>query len=372
VDIFTFGVVLYEMLERRRPFEGTSPAAVIAATMAGSPAPLTAASPHSDDLEWVVRTCLARNPADRWQSMADVATVLKRIARRSQGAAVSRGPSDRTRMSSVAVAALLLLPMIGFGAARIWTVAGSSARDPIAFSVAPPAGGTFTPTDGSVQTPQLSLSPGGEQLAFVATGADSISRIWIRSMGALSPRPIPGTEDALYPFWSPDGRSIGFFARGMLKRIDLNGGPARTLAAASYGRGGSWNRQGEILFAASTIGVIYAISADGGTPQPRTRLDPARGHTSHRWPHFLPDGRRFLYFARADSQGEEGIYLASLDDTATTFITHSSFGGAYVEPGWVLYLSDGMLLAPEAGRRAAPNHRSAGGSRRPRQRREPQ
>jgi eukaryotic-like serine/threonine-protein kinase len=341
-DIFAFGVVLYEMVAGRRPFDGDSPAAVIAATLAGNPQPLPLSARHEAELEWLVRCCLARRPEDRWHSMADVARVLKRIAADGERARTAPGGRQQRLGAAIAVAVALVL-VLGVAAIPSGNASGPGERS-VALAVAPPAGGSFTPSAGSVQTSQASVSPTGEQLAYVAAGADGVSQLWLRPLNDVTPRRLAGTEGAMYPFWSPDGRSLGFFRRGTLQRIDLNGGPARTLAPASGGRGGSWNGDGVILFAATATDVIYSVSSDGGTPTPVTRFDTARGDTSHRWPNFLPDGRRFLYFARSEQQAQEGIYLASLDDPAATLVTNSNYGAVYVEPGWVLYLSDGMLL----------------------------
>jgi Tol biopolymer transport system component len=346
-DVFGFGLVLYEMLTGRRPFEGERPAAVVAKVLSGEPPPMALTVAHGDELEWLVRKCLARKPDDRWQSIADVATVLKGIAARAAIPRVERRRANlRLRAAMVAVAALLILSVFlsVFAASRTGPSA-AVARPAVAFTVAPPAGGMFTPTDASVQTPQFAVSPTGDQLAFVATGVDGLSQLWLRSLDALVPKSIAGTAEAMYPFWSPDGRSIGFFAHGQLKRVELSGGPPRVLAATPNGRGGSWNGEGIILFSSTTTGVIYSVPAGGGEPKAQTQLRAERGETSHRWPHFLPDGRRFLYFARSEQPAHEGIYLASLDDAEDSLVANSNFGGMYVAPGWVLFLSEGTLLA---------------------------
>jgi eukaryotic-like serine/threonine-protein kinase len=159
---------------------------------------------------------------------------------------------------------------------------------------------------------------------------------------------VPGTEDATYPFWSPDGRSLGFFSRSMLRRVDLAGGPPRALAEASNGRGGAWSGSGDILFAPNATGTIRRINANGGTPVEATRLEERRGENSHRWPSFLPDGRRFVYFARTASEHQaehEGLYVASLDDQTSRFIVKSASSGVVIPPNRLLYVADGSLVA---------------------------
>jgi Tol biopolymer transport system component len=214
----------------------------------------------------------------------------------------------------------------------------------IVFTVDPPEGGAFTATEGSVQTPQLALSPDGAALAFVAANGDGVSQLWIRRIESPVPKSVPGTTDATYPFWSFDGQSLGFFARGELRRIDLSGGPSRAIAAAPDGRGGSWSGGGTILFAPDTTGVIYRVPADGGTPQPQTRLEAGRLETSHRWPQFLPGGREYIYFARSSERSHEGIYLDSLQSTGPTLLLNTSSGAGYAPPGRILYLADRTLM----------------------------
>ena len=195
-----------------------------------------------------------------------------------------------------------------------------------------------------MQTAQLAVSPDGDALAFVATVANGESQIWIRRLAAVQPRPVPGTTEAAYPFWSPDGQSIGFFARGKLRRVDLAGGPARSIADAISGRGGSWNRDGTILFGPDAASAIYRVAAEGGTPVEQTHLSTLRSETSHRWPQFLPDGKSFLYFARSPNEEYEGVYLGSLDSAESSLLVNSNGGGIYAPPDRILYAVENTLL----------------------------
>jgi eukaryotic-like serine/threonine-protein kinase len=343
-DVFGFGVLLYEMLAGRPPFTGSSAAAVIAAILSSEPAPMALSDPRNDEIEWLVRRCLEKNPDDRWQSMADIRAVLKRLA--SRGSTYANG-RRRTR-----IAVVLPLVAIAFaGAAAIWMAlkdrASPSGAAPLTFTIGPPPGGSFTPTESSVPTAQLALSPDGRSLAFVASGPDGASQVWVRRLDAVLPVAVPGTDDAAHPFWSPDARSIGFFSHGLLRRVDLAGGPARTVAVAPNGRGGTWNAEGLILFAPHTAGVIRRVFANGGEVTDATRLEAARGETSHRWPSFLPDGRRFLYFARGGEEagGHEGIYLGSIGDHTPRLVVTSVHGAVFLPPDRVLFVSEGTLLA---------------------------
>ncbi len=346
-DIFAFGAILYEMATGRRAFEGETAAAVVASILTSDPAPLDSSLPAGCGLEWVIRRCLRKNQDERWQSMADVEVILKWLA--STGGRTR--PADRPVLTRwlqhrgwLAAAVLGIVAAVSLSG-RLSVADGRVQQPLVALTVAPPEGGHFTPTESSVQSPQLAVSPDGRYLAFVAAGADGLSQIWIRPIDSTTARPLQNTTDAMYPFWSPSSRSIGFFADGKLKRVDVEGGPARLLADAPNGRGGTWNSADVILFARSTTEGLFSIGADGGLGQ-RTVLSDDRGDTSHRWPQFLADGRHFLFLARS-SRTPSGIYLGSLDQPAVTFITRTNYGGLYTPTGQLLYVSDGSLVAAD-------------------------
>jgi Tol biopolymer transport system component len=188
---------------------------------------------------------------------------------------------------------------------------------------------------------QFAMSPDGEHLVFVASG-DGAQRLWLRPLAGVTARPLDGTEGAEYPFWSPDSHTVGFFASGQLKRIDISGGPPQILAAAANGRGGTWNRQGTILFAPTNASPLYVVPASGGESHTVTMLDQPR-QGSHRFPQFLPDGRRFLFYAQGSPDGR-GIYLGSLDDPRATRLTAAEANGAYAEPGALVFVQQNALV----------------------------
>ncbi len=257
-DVFGFGLLLYEMLSGRPAFASRSAAGLIAAILSSDPAPLGLDHPKGAELEWIVRTCLAKKPDERWQAMSDVQAVLRRLAAHDPAPqAVSRPPVRRYLMPALAG---VLLSACGAGLGWLVTdrLARREASTALAFEVHPPPGGAFTPTDGSLRTAQLALSPDGQALTYVATGADRISRLWVRRLSSVSPEPLAGTEDATFPFWSPDGHMLGFFSRGYLRTIALEGGPPREIAPAEDGRGGTWNAAGEILYSPNTSAPIIA------------------------------------------------------------------------------------------------------------------
>ena len=185
----------------------------------------------------------------------------------------------------------------------------------------------------------FALSPDGRQLAFVAT-AEGGSRLWVPSFDQATARPIAGTDGASYPFWAPDGRALGFFAQGLVKRVDLTGGAPQVLANAAVPRGGTWGRDGVVVFGAGTSGLTQ-VPAAGGTPTALTR--PATGEGDHRWPQFLPDGRHFLFFAIGTPSR---IAAGSLDGGEPTRVLTIAAGAAYyAPPGYLLLVSQGVLVA---------------------------
>ena len=342
-DLFALGGIIYEMATGRRPFESGSPAGVIAAILhADPPAPSTIEPGLPSSIDWVVQKALAKNPAARWRAAGDIVEVLRWIAR---GPERQVPPPARSRTVVPLAAALLVV-----GGALVLAFAGAfraavPAPPLLTFSILPPAGGGFTPTPSSVPTPQFALSPNGRRLAFVASVAHEAPQLWMRALDSLTPEPLPNTQGAEYPFWSPDSESIGFFANGVLKRVDLNGGPPRVLAAAPHGRGGAWSRSGIILFAPHTQRPLYRVAAVGGDAKPLTQVDEGRHEVSHRWPQFLPDDTHFLYFAQAVPPETHAIYVGSLDGSPPHKLLAAPLSAAYVAPGYLLFVADDALMA---------------------------
>ncbi len=175
----------------------------------------------------------------------------------------------------------------------------------------------------------FTLSADGRSLAFVAnTGGPN--QLWVRAMDTLEARALPGTDGATYPFWSPDGASLGFFSQGKLKKIATTGGPAQTLCDAADGRGGTWNRDGVIVFSAGPASPLLRVSAAGGVPAPATTLVEGDASAGHRFPVFLPDGVHFLYNAGSDKPDAPGLYVGSLDGSAATRLLPDGTNALYV------------------------------------------
>ncbi|MBZ5617518.1 MAG: hypothetical protein LAQ69_02110 [Acidobacteriia bacterium] len=201
--------------------------------------------------------------------------------------------------------------------------------------------------------PPANISPDGRTLAFVAP-VETREMLWIRRLDSLEGRPIPGTENGRLPFWSPDSRSLGFFSGTKLKRIEIASGAVQTLCDVPRGRGGTWSREGEIVFAPETLGRLYHVSSTGGTPEPVTDLDPSLREVAHLWPQFLPDGKHFLYAAQSRQRENDAIYIGKLGSRARIRLVSTPASAAWArletggplarEVGCLLFLREGSLL----------------------------
>ena len=227
---------------------------------------------------------------------------------------------------------------------------------PVTFTIAPPENASFGgPAGGGTGgATQVAVSPDGRNIAFVA-GAQAAYRIYLRPVSSLAAQSIPGTEGGTFPFWSPDSRFVGFFADGKLKKVPIAGGPAAVLCDAPFGRGGSWSRDNVILLAPGEIAnakgreALWRVSSAGGVPAEVTRVDPANADARHRWPHFLPDGRHFLYTEvfGAPSAGAKpsNIRIGSLEPgEADVTLLQAESSAAYAS-GHVLFARDSSLMA---------------------------
>ena len=215
---------------------------------------------------------------------------------------------ERLGWAAAVVAAIVL-----GAAAGIFLYHPAQSAHSIRTVINPPEKTTLTLT-GDVAGPPVFL-PTAASVAFAAASADGKITLWVRPMNSTEAHQLPGTESAIFPFWSPDSRSLGFFAEGKLKTIDIDGGSTQTVADAPFGRGGAWGPGGVIVFSPQTQTGLMRVSANGGTPVPVTQVD-RRLHTSHRWPFFLPDGKHFLYLAIHHDPGKAAnntLYYASLD-----------------------------------------------------------
>ncbi|MGH9253275.1 MAG: hypothetical protein ACRD3C_01760 [Vicinamibacterales bacterium] len=187
------------------------------------------------------------------------------------------------------------------------------------------------------------ISPDGRRLAFVAS-LEGRTQLWIRPVDSTVAQPLAGTDGADYPFWSPDSRSVAFFAGGRLRKIEASGGPPQTLSDAPIPRGGAWSRDGVIVFAPTATGPLHRVAAAGGTSTPLTALDASNGEVNHRSPSFLPDGRRFLFMVLG-AEDKQGIHVGSLDAASHRLLVNATSSGAYGAPGYLLFSREQALMA---------------------------
>ena len=343
-DLFSLGILLYEMATGRRPFAGSDAAMYDALLHTAPPAPTSVRTELPVDLDLVVGRALEKERELRYQSAADLAADLKRLQRPSSSASLTaarpRTPRRAQAWRAAAIAALLLASML---AAALLIVRRASADAPTTrFVVGPPPNEIFTLFGRVQRSMMMAVSPDGRNLLYVAGRPGGRARLWVRAIDALEAKPIEGTDDAGYPFWSPDSKSIAFFTGGTLKRTELAGGAPRTLTQARIPRGGTWSRDGVILYG-SAEGGIFRVPAAGGDASAVTTPDRARGE-SHRSPQFLPDGRHFIYLAPAE--GTSTLFVGSLDGSVNKRVLETSARAAYGEPGYLFFVApDGALMA---------------------------
>ncbi|HSD72533.1 MAG TPA: protein kinase [Thermoanaerobaculia bacterium] len=338
-DIFALGLVLYEMATGKKAFVGKSQASLIAAILEHDPPPISAVQPLAPPaLDRVVKTCLAKGPDDRWQTAHDVMLELRWIVEAGSQAGVP-APVAAKRKSRERLAWIAFTVAAATAAVFAVAYARRVPSPPQLFrsSILLPDGVSFG---------TLAIAPDGRSLAWIGSDTRGKSSIWIRPLSTGDTQPLPGTEGAQNLFWSPDGRAVGFFADGKLKRIDVAGGPSIVVCDAD-GIAGSWNRDGIILLSLPS-GPILRVPASGGAPISVTKLDASRHETTHRYPVFLPDGRHFLFLA-ANLAGAPGdpansVKVGSLDSSSGAVVTATEFIAAYAS-GHLLFVREGTLLA---------------------------
>ena len=349
IDIFAFGAVVYEMATGQQAFDGPSRASVIAAILDHDPAPLSGVRRETPPLlDQIVTRCLAKNPDDRWQTASDLKQALMWITDQSAqigGLPTLSRPARHMHRGWVAAAALAVLASLT--AIALATMASRRVSTDAAsfrFIVPPPRNANFSQSSAF-----MAVSPDGRSLAFIASSGEGNDTLWVRSLDTLNARQLAGTDGAARPFWSPDSRFLAFSGIGAdtLKKIDVVNGFSQTVAGARAAPG-TWNDDGVILFPGGLEqgGLLYRISASGGSPAPATSSDRARAETNHIWPQFLPDGRHFIFLARSAQPEHDGVvYVGSLDSTDRVRVVSADSHAVYAPQGYVLFMRENTLVA---------------------------
>ncbi|HTY36026.1 MAG TPA: protein kinase, partial [Bacteroidota bacterium] len=373
-DIFSLGVVLYEMFSGESPFKGVHETAIIYEIVNVDAAPLSSLKPEIDpELDAIVLECLAKERTERFQSAAEVAKELRRFKRESGKQRLSRVSTTRA-VQSPASSAVVSEPgqaetvrasgALAFSNRSIWIAitsilvcavcllsyfvlarSASSGAVVVRASLLPPDRHAFL---GGSPFASLAISPDGQKIAFLASDSTGRRSLWVRPMNSMSAIELNGTTGAQDPFWSPDSKYLAFFTGGKLKKVEATGGPPFAICDVIAPRGGSWSPQGFILLPLDQTTGLSKVSDAGGMPIPVTHLDTTRKEFTHRWPFFLPDGNHFIYFARTSpaygGSALDAIALGSLDGKTDKRLVQAASNPVYAN-GYLLYVRENSLMA---------------------------
>jgi len=348
-DVWAFGCVVYEMLTGRPAFEGDHVSEVLAAVLRDDPDWNRITAPPT--ITRLLRRCLQRDPRQRLHHIADARIEIDE-ARAAGDTIVDTGaaihsPAIRRRTMALTVTALLLGGVIGALAVYLRSPAASRARPVARFVISVPA----TERPSGLTHPIVTLSADGTRLAWVADNHRGTDQIFVRQIDRLTETPIAGTDSGPAsphsPFFSPDGKWLGFFAEGKLKKVSLAGGTPIVLADAPDAHGGSWGEDGTIVFAPTATSPLSRVPADGGSPRPLTMLDTTKGETAHRWPSHVPGGRAVIFTATpADGRWHDSeIVVQSLDTGSRHTLLRGGANARYVPTGHLVYVRAGTLYA---------------------------
>jgi Tol biopolymer transport system component/tRNA A-37 threonylcarbamoyl transferase component Bud32 len=345
-DIFSFGAVLYEMVTGKRAFEGKSQLSVASAILEKEPDPITTLKPMTPPaLDRTVRKCLAKNPDERWQSASDLATQLTWMTEANAtgtGIAIQGATQRGNRSFNWVLSGVLGLLLIGAGWGWMSLHRATTTRPVMRFSIELPVGDALGGT--WYWYPSLAISEDGSQIAYVGHRGGE-SQIYLRAIGEMTARAVPGTEGADMPFFSPDGQWLGIYSGGMIKKVPLVGGPTVTIAKATF-RGGTWGPDDSIYFANGT--GLLKVAATGGEPQRVTNLDVKRREIDQVFPEMLPGGKALLYTARTMEQSsfdEADIAAVNLASGERKILVKQGTDPHYASSGHLLFMRAGVLLA---------------------------
>jgi Tol biopolymer transport system component len=350
-DIWSFGVLVYELLTGVRAFDGETVSDMLAAVLKTDPDWSRLPDDTPASLRRLLIRCLERDPTRRLRDIGEARVALD--SRDDSGVAM---PPTASAAAALAPVPLVRRPLPWMVAAAVCAVAAAvlwSTRPAVMpsgfeLSIAPPDGAEYQ--IGS-NLGGVVVSPNGTMVAFIAATADAGQSLWVRSLVRNDARALPQTLGASNPFWSPDGSRLGFFAGGKLRVIDISSGLPEVIADAAAGRGGTWSEDGTIVFSPVGGGAMFRVASTGGQVDPISQLDAARGENAHYWPVFLPDNKTVLYFVRSTIPENNGIYLTHADGAGTpTRLLSALSSAAYASSargglGYMLWVRDADLLA---------------------------
>ncbi len=342
-DIFALGAMLYEMATGKRPFEGKSQISVASAILEKEPELVSAVQKTSPPaLDRVIATCLAKDPEERFASAHDVRLELVWLSASVHTLPPAQTQAGTSRRSlRVAFAAAVVVALLTAGA-TYWFARGNPPQ--VIQAVVPTPDKLVLDATGDFAGPEV-ISPDGQAVAFVGHEQNGQRALWVRRLASNTAQRLEGTEGASFPFWSPDGRMIAFFANSKLNKVSAAGGPVLSIADAPSSRGGSWGKRDVIIFEPDFQSPLMRVSAQGGPVTQATTI--ADGHTTHRWPFFLPDGNHFLFLATNHNGGQRemnGVYFGSLDKAETHLVVPSDAGGEFAN-GYLLFHSQNSVMA---------------------------
>ena len=366
-DLFAFGAIVYEMATGRKTFTGASHAGLIAAILTSDPSPMSSIDLRvPSGLERIVRKCLAKDPELRWQTARDLVDELKwiaedgpldaRAAQESVPRANQQGPRAFPVWLAISILASIAVIAVSVLAWQQFQQRPTTDSPTVQFTIAPPEGWAFNES-----SPFVALSPDGRSLLLTATSGTGDRALWVRSLDSAGARLIAGTEGGLNAFWSPDSQSILFRTADQgWRKVDAAGGPPRGLPTVFDAQQGTTNRDGVLIFTPRQgflsgllfgpgpghTGLLYRPAASAVEPTALTALDESLRETAHEWPHFLPDGRHFLFVARARHPDHDGIlYAGSLESSTRVRLVKVDSHAVYAWPGYLVYMLGNAVVA---------------------------
>jgi eukaryotic-like serine/threonine-protein kinase len=325
-DIYAFGVMF---------------AALLGARTDGSLENQFDISKIEEPFRQIIAKCVKDDPAERWQDAGDLKISLELVAHRPLQEQSRHSNSRRLKIFAFAA---VLVAIIAFASLILLRQPPASANR-IEFQLLPPSGSQFLTIE---QGGPPVISPDGSAVAFAARDQTGQQKLWLRRLDSVSALPLTGTDGATHPFWSPDGRAIGFFAQNKLMTIELARGLTKFICATREGRGATWG-QGVIVFSPGFTDALFRVSANGGVPAAITSLNNERQENSHRWPSFLPDQKHFLFVVRAITRENSGLYVASLDGGTPKRIGGIESSAIYTprnssNPGELVYVRGSQII----------------------------